>query len=241
MPIQSDVSLSVVLPAYNEEQNIPNTLPAMVADLRRQLTRFEILLIDDCSQDRTFAIASDLAAKYPEIRLLRNETNLRQGGTLERGFALATMDIVTHNAMDYPFHYDDLPLVLDELEHADVVVCGRKSYPGITLPRQLVSWTNRTILRVLFGTSIVDYNFVQFYKRAVIQGMHTFSTATSFITPEKIIRAARSGCTVVEVPATYHERVAGKPSSANWKNIRRALADMARLRVELWRHPKQGN
>jgi glycosyltransferase involved in cell wall biosynthesis len=230
-----DVSLSVVLPAYNEEANLSTTLPKMIASLREMVGRFEIVLVDDCSKDRTYELAQEVGAKHPEIRIFRNDVNLRQGGTLERGFALSTMDIVTHNAMDYPFHYDDLPLVLDELKHADVVVCGRKDYPGITVPRKFVSWVNRTMIRVLFGTKIVDYNFVQFYKRDVIQGMRTFSTATSFITPEKIIRAARGGREVIEIPIDYHERVAGKPSSANWKNIRQALKDMARLRVELWR------
>jgi hypothetical protein len=68
--------------------------------------------------------------------------------------------------------------------------------------------------------------------------MHTFSTATSFITPEKIIRADRSGSRVVELPVDYHQRFVGKPSSANWKNIKQALRDMARLRVELWREKK---
>lgn len=231
----STFSLSVVLPAYNEEANIGNTLPKMIESLRAHVARFEVILIDDCSKDNTYAIAQRIAERYPEIRVLKNEVNLRQGGTLERGFAMATMDVVTHNAMDYPFHYDDLPLVFAEIEHADVVVCGRKDYPGITAPRKFVSWVNRSMIRVLFGTRVVDYNFVQFYKRDVIQGMQTFSKATSFITPEKIIRASKKGRRVVEVPVDYHERVAGKPSSANWKNIRQALVDMARLRMELWR------
>jgi hypothetical protein len=43
---------------------------------------------------------------------------------------------------------------------------------------------------------------------------------------------------VIEIPVEYHERVAGKPSSANWKNIRQALEDMARLRIELWREDR---
>ena len=230
-----DVSLSVVIPAYNEEGNIEQTIPRVVETLREQVGRFEVILIDDCSKDRTFELAQALGARFPELRVMKNEVNLRQGGTLERGFALATMDIVTHNAMDYPFHYEDLPVVLDELRTADVVVCGRKQYPGTTAPRRFVSWTNRAIIRLLFGTRFVDYNFVQFYKRDVIQGMRTFSKATSFITPEKIIRAHVSGRRVVEIPVDYHQRFIGKPSSANWKNIRQALGDMARLRLELWR------
>ena len=94
---------------------------------------------------------------------------------------------------------------------------------------------NRALLRAAFGTTIVDYNYVQFYRTAVLNEMKTFSSATSFITPEKIIRAVRAGKRVVEMEMEYHERRAGKASSATWKNVKQALRDIARLRVELWR------
>jgi len=232
-----NVSLSVVMPAYNEEGNIRKTLPRAVASLRKMVGKFEILLIDDCSQDQTFAIAQELAKEFPEIVALKNDVNLRQGGTLERGFALAKYDLVTHNAMDYPFDFDDLPQLLSHFPEADVVVAGRKTYPGTSAPRRFVSYVNRSLLHVLFGAPVDDYNFIQIYKRGVIQGQKTFSTATSFITPEKIIRAHKAGLRVVEVVVDYHERLVGKPSSANVKNIRRALNDMGRLWVELKRNP----
>src|SRR5262245_4486589 len=97
------VSLSVIFPAYNEEGNIERTIAQAVAALRTVVGRFEVLVIDDCSKDKTHAIATALARTYPEIRVFRNELNLRQGATLARGFELATLDWVTHNAMDYPF------------------------------------------------------------------------------------------------------------------------------------------
>ena len=110
---------------------------------------------------------------------------------------------------------------------------GRRSYPGITLPRKFVSFSNRMLLRVLFGTHVRDYNYIQIYKRSWLQSTKTFSTSTPFITPEKIIRAHNAGFKVVEVEVDYHQREAGKPSSANWKNIRAAMLDMGKLWVEL--------
>jgi glycosyltransferase involved in cell wall biosynthesis len=233
------ISLSVVMPAYNEEGNIEKTLPRAAASLRRQVGAFEILLIDDCSKDRTAAIADEIAREHPEIRVIRNEVNLRQGGTLKKGFPLARYDYVTHNAMDYPFDFDDLPLLLEHFPRADIVVAGRRTYPGISGPRQLVSWGNRTLLTLLFGANIKDYNFIQIYKKSVLDALPSFSEATSFITPEKIIRAHHKGLYVVEVDVEYHRREIGVPSSANLKNVRRALVDMGRLFVEL-RAQKRG-
>jgi glycosyltransferase involved in cell wall biosynthesis len=227
------VDLSVVIPAYNEEGNIERNLPKAIASLRRMVGNFELILVNDASKDRTGAIADDLAKQFPELVVVHNETNLRQGGTLAKGFGLAKHDWVIHNAMDYPFDFDDLPLLLEHVPGADIVVASRKAYPGITVPRRFVSFANRAILWTLFGASFSDYNFVQLYRRTLLQSMKTFSQATSFITPEKIIRAQAGGLRVVEVPVEYHRRETGTPSSANWKNVRRALADMSRLWLEL--------
>ena len=228
-----DLALSVVFPAYNEVGNIERTLPLAIAELREAVGRFEVIVIDDCSKDDTFAVASELAQEYPEIRLYRNETNLRQGGTLERGFELATMDLITHNAMDYPFHFADLPSLLGHFPEADVVVACRKTYPGTSRGRRFVSWANRAMIRGAFGTSFRDYNFVQIYTRSFLAGFQRLSTATSFITPEMIVRAHHSGCRVVEVEVDYYRRELGTPSSANFHNVKHALRDMARLRWQL--------
>jgi glycosyltransferase involved in cell wall biosynthesis len=234
------ISLSVVFPAYNELGNIERTIPLAVEELRAMVGRFEIILIDDCSKDATWETAQALAAQYPEIKASKNEVNLRQGATLARGFKLATMAYVTHNAMDYPFHFVDLPQLLVHFPEADVVVASRKTYPGTTPARRFVSWTNRTLIRGLFGTRIKDYNFIQIYKKSVLDLQKPISTATSFLTPEKIIRAHRAGLRVVEVEVDYHRREIGTPSSANVKNIRQAVRDMLILRRELAREERAG-
>lgn len=230
-----DVGLSVIFPAYNEESNLQRTLPCAVATLRRMVGRFEVIIIDDCSVDRTGAIADELAQRYPEIRVVHNAKNLRQGGCLKLGFEIATLPFVTHNAVDYPFDFEDLPFLLSRLPDADIVVAARRTYPGITLPRQFVSFVNRSLLHAMFGAPVRDYNFIQIYRRHVLHDLPTISDATSFITPEKIIRAHRRGMRVVEVEVEYHRRLTGKPSSANYRNIRRALEDMTRLWIELRR------
>ena len=230
-----EIGLSVIFPAYNEVGNIERTLPQAIEELRAVVGRFEVIVIDDQSKDDTFRVATELAARYPEIRLYRNDVNLRQGGTLARGFELATMELVTHNAMDYPFHFADLPILLREFPAADLVVAARKTYPGTTAPRRFVSWTNRALIRAFFGTTFLDYNFIQVYKKSVLASQTSLSTATSFITPEKIIRAVRAGSKVVEVEVDYHRREVGTPSSANVKNVKQAVRDMIRLRRQLAR------
>ncbi len=228
-----DIQLSVVIPGRNEEANIERTIPRAVETLRETVGAFEIILIDDCSQDRTPELADALAAKYPEIVVVHNEVNLKQGGSLRRGFALARYEWVTHNAMDYAFDFKELPALLAFADRSDVIVAERKSYPGTTAGRRFVSFVNRALLRALFQVPVVDFNFIQLYRRSVMTELPAFSSATSFITVEKVVRAHHAGLRIATVPATFHERLHGKPSSATVKNINQALKDMTKLWLEL--------
>src|SRR5262249_20950586 len=159
--------------------------------------RFELLLVDDASTDRTPALADALAAQHASVRVVHNPRNLRQGGCLRLGFNLARYDLVTHNAVDYPFDFDDLPPLLRGSPAADVVVATRRSYPGVSRTRTVLSAMNRLAIRLLFGLAIADYNFVQVYKRSVLAQQRCFSIATNFITVEHIVRAHHAGHRVV--------------------------------------------
>ncbi len=230
------LSLSVVMPAYNEERLIESAIRRCVSSLEKLVGDFEILLIDDCSKDRTPQLVDALAREFPQhVQAIHNPQNLKQGGSIHKGFALARCELVTHNAMDYPFHFEDLACVLPHFPAADIVVVTRKSYPGVSRLRLFVSWVNRSLIRLLFGTDITDYNFVQVYKRDVLEQLPCFSKATAFVTVERIIRAHHLGFRVVAVEAEYHRRETGVSSSGTWRVVRDSLRDMVRLWLELRR------
>ncbi len=233
-----EIGLSVVLPAFNDAENLRHNLPLMVAALRSRVGHFEILVIDDCSSDATAQVAAEMVQRFPEVTSVRNQQNLRQGGSLRVGFPRVNLDWVTHNAADYPFRYESLDTLVPHMAETDVVVVGRRTYPGVGRLRRGVSWLNRTLIRGLFGVPVRDFNFVQLYRREVLGSIPTRSDATSFITAETIIRAHAMGYRVREVECDYFRREAGVPSSAKWSNIQRALLDMSWLRWELWRHPR---
>jgi dolichol-phosphate mannosyltransferase len=227
-----ELSLSVVMPAYNEEAIIESTIRRSAQSLRRLVGQFEILLIDDCSTDRTPELADALAREVTEVRVVHNPVNLSQGGCLQKGFGLARCELVTHNAIDYPFDFDDLARVLIHFPAADVVVVTRRHYP-VAAARRFVSGVHRSLIRLLFGLKVNDYNFVQVYKRSLLRQLPCFSTATAFITVEHVIRAHHRGRRVVTVEADYHRRLVGVSSSGNLRVVWGSLRDMARLWAEL--------
>jgi len=223
------MDITAVFPAYNEEQSIRSTMDLAVAALRRLCDRFEILIINDASHDETGRIADELAQQYPEIRVLHNQRNLGQGGSIVRGFAEARYEWVIHNAMDYPFDLRDLALLLPYTEKADIVSAARDRYAGYTLSRKAMSWANRMLLGLLFGLKLRDYNFVQLYRKRIWERVRVESKSTAFLTPEAMIRAHDMGFRIVEVVTRYRAREEGVATSGSLRVISHSLRDMFRF------------
>jgi glycosyltransferase involved in cell wall biosynthesis len=230
--IMSTKSITVIFPAYNEEQNIRSAIARAVDAMRPRFHVFELLIIDDGSTDRTGEIAEDLAKTYPEVTVIRNRQNLGLGETLYRGFQCARGELVIQNAMDYPLDLRDLDKMIPLLEEADVVVAVRKGYAGYTPYRKLASRVNRFILRQLFNPKLRDYNYTQLFKREVLSAARPNSRSTVFMVPEIIIRAYELGFKFVELDIGYHPRVFGKATSGRPRIILRSLRDMFKFWIE---------
>ena len=219
-------SITVIFPAYNEEENIRPTVQRALEAMRSRFDVFELLIIDDGSRDRTGEIAEDLARANPEITVLHNDRNMGLGETLYRGFQYAKGDLVIQNAMDYPLDLSDLDKMVPVLEEADVVVAVRKAHAGYTPYRKLTSKVNRAILRLLFEPKLRDYNYTQLFRKEVLEAARPTSHSTVFIAPEIIIRAYELGFRIKEVDIEYHPRIAGEATSGRPTVILHSLCDM---------------
>lgn len=220
------IHFSVVFPAFNEEQNIDVTITKAVASLRKRFSSFEILIVDDCSRDRTLQKAEALARRFPEVRVLHNHKNLGSGGSVIAGWEAAKGEILTHNAMDYPFDLEDLDAILPLLGEADVVVAARRVRAGYSFYRKLTSVVHRSLLHLLFKPRLRDYNFVQFYKRRVVEEAKPRTRSSAFLTPELLIRAYDAGFKIAEVEVEYRPRERGEATSGQPKVILTSLRDM---------------
>jgi len=223
------VDISVVYPTYNERANIERTVERSLAALRPRFERFEIIVVNDCSTDETGALADALAARHPEVVVLHNPVNRGAGISLLRGMAIARYGLVAHNGMDYPFDLADLDKLTAQLGHADVVVAARDRHSGYTLWRRFVSEANRRLLKLLFGLYLTDFNFMQLYRREVLQAIRVGATSAGFVTPESIIQAHDLGFRVVEVMIPYHARTAGRSVLGRPKVLWATLKDMLRF------------
>lgn len=223
------MSISVIIPAYNEQENIRLTVSRCHTVLRELFREFEIILVDDCSTDDTGRLADELACQLPELRVVHNQRNLRQGASFVAGLSLTRYDLITHNAMDYSFHMEDLTQVLPLFNHADVVVIARNRRPDSTLYRRVLTFTNLLLLRNCFGLRLKDYNFVQVYRREVLQKLDLSFTSTGFLAPSLLFQAHCLGFRIVEVTLDYWPRQKGQARSGRPRVLIETLCDMFRF------------
>ena len=220
----------MVLPAYNEQDALEEAVRAYLEALPAGgIDDFELLIVNDGSRDRTGEIADRLVAAEPRVRVLHNERNLGQSASFLRGFEHARGRVITWNGADLPFDPRDAKRMLDRIDAgADVVVVERADRSAYGLKRKIVSRANVLILRLLLGSRFRDHNFVQFFRREVVESMTIVSRGVSTTAVEMIMRACRGPWRVEAVTAPYHQRIHGASTVTTGK-IFRALGDTIRL------------
>ena len=223
--------LSIVLPAYNEQDALRDAIERYLAGLEAcGIESFELLVVDDGSTDATGRLADELAGSDPRIRVVHQERNLGQAAAILTGFRHARGAIVTHNGIDLPFAPRDTARAMAPFgEGADVVVVERATRGSYGLARRVISRANVLLVRLLFRSPFRDHNFVQFYRREVVESIQPRSRGVSTVTPELILRARRRGYRVVAVPADYHRRRRGA-SSIGVREVLHAAVETLRLR-----------
>ncbi|MFQ5506185.1 MAG: glycosyltransferase family 2 protein, partial [Planctomycetota bacterium] len=187
--------LSVVVPAYNEELQLPSTVRAVAAKLDELNVTYEIIVVDDGSTDATPERARELAAENPRIRLERHPENRGPGSGVFTGIELARGEFVIFIPADLALDLDHLHKYLDASRHADVVVGLRSDRRDYSLARKFVSHVNIFLIRVLFGMKQRQFNYIHCYRRSVLRQLNIESRGV-FITAEIMIKAHDLGHTL---------------------------------------------
>lgn len=203
-------SISLILPVYNEAAIVEETVHAFLAGLAVLTADFEVIVVDDGSDDATGAILGRMAADDARVRVLCNLKNIGSGQSLWRGMQAATKELVLTNFADRPFDLADGEAVLEPLNDGvtDFVVVARQDRHANSLYRKLTSLTNYVLIRLLFGVPIMDFQFVQAYRRDILTGIALDSTGT-FVPPELMIRLIDKGYSYQQVICPFHRRTGG--------------------------------
>ena len=179
--------------------------------------------MDDGSQDATQEILKRLSDRNGNLRVLYNQKNMGSGASLWRGFREARGEYVISNFADRPFNVEELPAFMKIFNSGGVgfIVGVRKNRSANSLFRKGTSLLNFFVVRALFGLHIGDFQFVQMYKKEIIDKMHIISKHT-FAAPEMIIKALSLGYRYEEYHTDFHPRPGGKAKYSNFPLILRS-------------------
>jgi glycosyltransferase involved in cell wall biosynthesis len=229
--------ISVVMPAYNEADILETSVKEVVTGLRERAVTFEVLIIENGSTDRTFAIARDIAAELPEVRVdHRDEPDY--GRALRHGLLAATGDAVVNFDTDY-FALDFLDAAVARVLSTDgpAIVVGSKRAAGATdtrdPTRKIATNVFSTLLRVVFGLKVSDTHGMKAMRRAAVEPFAQIcSSGQDLFDTELILRIERAGLGTAEIPVEVHEL---RPARSSFlSRVPRTLRGLCRLRIALF-------
>ena len=220
-------SVSAVLPAYNEEAVIAETVRRTAAALTDLgVVDFEILVIDDGSKDATAARASGAGAR---VRVVSHPRNRGYGAALRTGFDAATRDAVFLMDSDGQFDPTEISRLL-AMYGPDRVICGYRIRRKDTWARRFYHTAFFGLVRLGFGATARDVNCAfKLFPRAVGRGLHAEG---ALVSTELLVRARRSGYRLINVGVHHYPRTTGRATGADVRVVMRAFRELWRLRSD---------
>jgi glycosyltransferase involved in cell wall biosynthesis len=234
---ESPHSLSVIVPAYNEEANLPVCLAALHATLALFPNPYAIIIVDDGSLDRTLELARRLAAERPDrVSVLAHARNLGFGAALRTGFAAARADYVTCCPADFPVTPDDWRPFTAALGTADVIVGCRRRREGYNPLMRFNAWLYPKLISALFGLRLRDVNWICIYRRKLLERLTITQNGIPMLV-EILVKLRDQGATFREVDCRMLVRTSGTPSAAKVKHMWRTLIGLLHLWATYERPP----
>jgi glycosyltransferase involved in cell wall biosynthesis len=229
-------SISLVLPAYNEAENIEPMVAEAVPALEANAEDYEIIVVDDGSADDTAAVTRRVMEGNPHVRLVQHEVNKGFGAAVFSGFVNAEKDWIFYTDADRQFVLSELERFVPFMDEADLIA-GYRAPRRDPFLRVFYGKGWSTLCTLLFGYTVrdVDCGFKLFRQEIIQQLAPQISSRGATFSIEWLARAKRAGYRFVELPVTHRPRVAGSQTGANIDVIVRAFRELVRVRLRLWR------
>ena len=229
-------SISLVMPAHNEAENIEPVVTEAVPALAAVSNDFEIIVVDDGSKDDTAGVTRRLMETEPHLRLVQHPVNKGFGAAVLTGFTSATKDWILYTDADRQFVLAELASLIPYTDKADLIA-GYRAPRRDPFLRVLYGKGWSMLCTLFFGYTVrdVDCGFKLLRRKIIDQLADKIGSRGATFSIEWLVRAKRAGYRFVELPVTHRPRVAGSQSGARLSVITRAFRELFRLRLQLWR------
>ena len=218
--------LSLVIPAYNEQENVEMLLQRVSAALSQVGRPFEVIIVDDGSTDATARLLAEGMAKYPWLRVIRMARNGGQSAAFEAGFEAARGDVIATIDADLQNDPEEIPRLLPLLDGCDMITGWRRDRQDTPFRRWQSRQANRIRNWISQETVQDSASSLKIYRAHAIKGLKLFNGAHRFFPTLVKMR----GHTVREEPVKHSHRYAGTAKYGFRNRALRAFIDLLGIR-----------
>lgn len=221
-------SLSVFFPTFNEEENVSHLLEQALKYIPTFADKYELIIVDDGSEDNTKAIAQSLAEKNNHIRVVSHPENLGYGAALKTGIKAAKYEWVFFTDADLQFNFAELKDFLTFTDSYDAIIGFRKSRAeGFGRARN--AYLFKLFINLLFRVHVKDIDCAfKLFKTSLMQSI-TLDSNGAFISAELLYKLKKNHVKFKQLPVTHYPRLRGNPTGAKLNVIFRAGFDALQL------------
>jgi glycosyltransferase involved in cell wall biosynthesis len=201
---EAGVTVSVLVPAKDEAENVPLFMEQMAAVVRGAEVTYEVVVVDDGSVDETWAVLERLTEQYDFLRIVRHRSRRGIADALRTGYLHALGEIFVFYPADLQFKPEDIPRLVAPIlaNEADMVTGFKQGEYEKAFVSRVYNWLSRA----LFDVRVKDLNSVKAYRREIMEQLPIRPDWHRYM----IVLAAAQGYTVTEIPVPLYPRHAGK-------------------------------
>lgn len=217
--------LSIFFPFWNEEKNIENVIIKAISVAEKVAQKWEIIIVDDGSSDRTLDIAKRLTKEFKNVRLVSHQPNRGYGAALKDGFRSASYNIVAFIDGDGQFDFSQVTKFLEKMEDADIVIGYRKKRRD-NITRHTLMYLLKAWDLVFFGLYFKDIDCgFKMFRREALDAIMPLQSEGAMITTEILVKARLKRLRIVEVEVLHYPRKYGDQSGGNLYVVIRAILE----------------
>ncbi len=210
--------ISIVIPAYNEEENIPILYEKLRSVLEGLGREYEVIFVDDGSTDGTWERLKEIAQRDKKVKLIRFRRNYGQTAAMYAGFQHAKGEVIITMDADLQNDPEDIPRLLQELDKGYDIVSGwRKDRKDPFLSRRLPSMIANWVISKATGVELHDYGCtLKAYRADIIKRLELYGDMHRFLPA----LTKRLGAKITELPVKHHPRIYGRSKYGIGRTIR---------------------
>lgn len=230
----TDLSLSIVVMAFNEEENLPQAASQAIEFLQEVAADWQLIIVDDGSTDSTGAVADGIRDAHPShVDVIHHGENQGMGAAIRHGYAAARCDWVTQLPADCQVHPSMFRRFLPHCESASLILSVyAKRDDGLS--RKILSRGFQTVVRLLLGQR-GDFTGTMLFRREILTQVGEIHSNTFFANMEFPILALRAGVPYAVVEIDALPRRSGESKVKNFRRVSRVLGEIVKMRLRLWR------